>query len=72
MDTRDNRIQSPFQGWLIDEVLTNALSHVNIKSDKSLVRSPSSGFHFRLFMVRTLDAVKVTICGSATCYSSVP
>ena len=72
MDNRDNRIQSPFQGWLINEVLTNALSYVNIKSDRALVRSPSSGYHFSLFMVRTLDSVKVTICGSATCYSSVP
>ena len=53
MDNRDNRIQSPFQGWLIDEVLTNALSYVNIKSDRSLVRSPSSGYHFSLFMVRS-------------------
>ncbi|CAK8990623.1 Kinesin light chain 4 (KLC 4) (Kinesin-like protein 8), partial [Durusdinium trenchii] len=38
-------------GWLIDEVLTNALSYVNIKSDRSLVRSPSSGYHFSLFMI---------------------
>ena len=53
MDNRDNRIQSPFQGWLINEVLTNALSYVNIKSDRSLVRSPSSGYHFSLFMVRS-------------------
>ena len=72
LDNRDNRVQSPFQGWLIDEVLTNALSYVNVKSDRSSVRTPSTGYHFNIFMVRTLDGVKVTLCGSATCYSSVP
>lgn len=25
IDGRDRRVQSPFQGWLLDEVLTNAL-----------------------------------------------
>ena len=66
------RIQSPFQNWLLDEVLTNALTHLNVKSDHSLVKSPSTGCHFNLFLVHTLDSVKVIICGSATCYSSAP
>ena len=72
VDNRDNRIQSPFQNWLLDEVLTNALSYLNVKSDRHLVRSPSSGYHFNLFMVKTLDSCKVIICGSATCYTHVP
>ena len=72
IDNRDKRIQSPFQNWLLDEVLTNALTYLNVKSDRSLVKSPSTGYHFNLFLVRTLDSVKVIICGSATCYSSAP
>ena len=72
LDNRDMRIQSPFQNWLLDEVLTNALTYLNVKSDRNLVKSPSTGYHFNLFLVRTLDSVKVVICGSATCYTSVP
>lgn len=72
IDNRDRRVQSPYQSWLVDEILTNALSYVNIKSDRSLVRSPSTGYHFNLFMTKTLDSVKVFICISATSYSSVP
>ena len=72
IDNRDKRIQSPFQNWLLDEVLTNALSFVNLKSDRHLVRSPSSGYHFNLFMVKTLDSVKVIVTGSMTCYSHLP
>ena len=72
IDGRDKRVQSPFQGWLLDEVLTNALGFVNVRSDRHLVRSPSSGYHMNLFMVKTLDSVKVTICGSMTSYANVP
>ena len=59
-------IQSPFEGWLIDEVLANTLAFVNVKRD------PSLGI-ISAFSWRALDAVKVTICSSATCCSlSVP
>ena len=33
IDSRDKRIQSPFQGWLLDEILLNAQSGVNVLSD---------------------------------------
>ena len=57
VDGRDCRVQSPFQGWLLDEVLTNALAYTNIRSDRNLVRAPTSGYHFSLFMAKTLDAM---------------
>ena len=66
------RIQSSFQNWPLDEVLTNALMSLNVKSDRMLVKSPSTGYHFSLFLLRTLGSVKVVICGSATCYASTP
>ena len=72
LDDRDRRVQSPFQGWLLDEVLTNALAGINVRSDRHAVRSPSTGYHLNLFMVRTLDSVKVTVCGSMTCYGQAP
>ena len=72
VDSRDRRLQSPFQGWLLDEILTNALANLSVQSDRQLVRPPSQGYHLSLFMVKTLDAVKVIICGSMTCYGGVP
>ena len=72
VDGRDCRVQSPFQGWLLDEVLTNALAYTNIRSDRNLVRAPTSGYHFSLFMAKTLDGVKVTICASMTSYGNAP
>ena len=51
IDSRDKRIQSPYQGWLLDEILLNAQSGVNILSDRQLIRSPNSGYHMNLFYV---------------------
>ena len=72
VDNRDQRIQSPFQGWLLDEILLNAQSGINILSDRQLVRSPSQGYHMNLFYMRALDGYKLIIAGSMTSYGSVP
>ena len=50
LDARDQRIQSPYQGWLLDEILLNAQSGINILSDRQLVRSPATGYHMNLFL----------------------
>lgn len=72
LDSRDNRLQSPFQGWLLDEILINANARINILSDRALVRSPTTGYHMNLFMLKTLDGFKLVLCGSMTSYGSVP
>ena len=72
LDSRDQRLQSPYQGWLLDEILVNAQAGINIHADKALVRSPNTGYHFNMFYVRTLDGQKLVICGSMSSYSSVP
>ena len=72
LDHRDLRLQSPFQGWLLDEILTNAGSRINIQSDSRLVRSPTTGYHCNMFMMKTLDNFKLVIAGSMTSYGSVP
>ena len=72
LDHRDQRLQSPFQGWLLDEILTNAGARINILSDSRLVRSPTTGYHCNLFMLKTLDNFKLVIAGSMTSYGSVP
>ena len=72
LDHRDQRLQSPFQGWLLDEILTNAHSKINILSDARLVRSPTSGYHCNVFVLKTLDNFKLVFAGSMTSYGSVP
>ena len=72
LDHRDQRLQSPFQGWLLDEILTNAQSKINILSDAKLVRSPTSGYHCNLFLLKTLDNYKLVFAGCMTSYGSVP
>jgi len=71
VDNRDQRIQSPFQGWLLDEILLNAQSGINILSDRQLVRSPNQGYHMNLFYMRALDGYKLILAGSMTSYGSV-
>ena len=72
LDSRDQRMQSPYQGWLLDEIITNAYAGINILSDRQLVRSPSSGYHMNLFMLKTMAGHKLVLCGSMTSYSGVP
>ena len=72
LDHRDQRLQSPFQGWLVDEILTNAHSKINILQDARLVRSPTSGYHCNVFLLKTLDNYKLVFAGSMTSYGSVP
>ena len=72
LDHRDQRLQSPYQGWLLDEILTNAHSKINILSDAKLVRSPTSGYHCNIFLLKTLDNFKLVLAGSMTSYGSVP
>ena len=72
VDSRDQRMQSPYQGWLLDEILVNAQAGVNILTDRQLVRSPSSGYHMNICYVRTLDGQKLIFVGSMSSYSSVP
>ena len=72
LDARDQRIQSPYQGWLLDEILLNAQSGINILSDRQLVRSPATGYHMNLFYVRAINGYKLIVVGSMTSYGSVP
>ena len=72
IDARDKRLQSPYQGWLLDEILLNAQCGINVLSDRQLVRSPNTGYHFNLFYVKTLDGKKLVSVGSMTSYGTVP
>ena len=72
VDSRDKRIRSPFQGWLLDEILLNAQCGINVLSDGKLIRSPNSGYHMNVFYVRTLDGFKFILVGCMTSYGKVP
>ncbi|CAJ1371021.1 unnamed protein product, partial [Effrenium voratum] len=61
MDTRDERIVSPFQCWLVKEVVTNARSSINVLTERDQVMPPNSGFHLTLFANYTLDGIKVVL-----------
>ena len=64
LDSRDHRLQSPFQGWLLDEILTNANARINVVSDASQVRSPTTGYHCNLFMIKALDNYKLVVAAT--------
>jgi len=72
LDSRDHRLTSPFQGWLLDEILTNANARINVVSDAIQVRSPTTGYHCNLFMIKALDNYKLVVAGTMTSYGSVP
>ena len=49
VDTRDERIVSPFQAWLVREIMTNSSSSVNVLTERDQVMPPNSGYHLSLF-----------------------
>ena len=62
VDKRDDRrIVSPFQSWLVSEIMSNAASSINVMTERDQVMPPNSGFHVALFGNYTLDGIKVAI-----------
>ena len=74
IDRRDQRVQWLCQGWAVDEMLMNAQRAVNALSDRNLVRSPNTGYHFDMFLMnlKMLSQRKLTIVGCMTSYATVP
>ena len=61
VDKRDDRIVSPFQSWLVSEIMSNAASSINVMTERDQVMPPNSGFHVALFGNYTWDGIKVVI-----------
>ena len=40
---------SPFQAWLVSEIMANAASSINVLTERDQVMPPNSGFHLSLF-----------------------
>ena len=60
-DTRDNRLVSPFQTWLVSEIMANSASSINVLTERDQVMPPSGGFHVALFANYTLDGIKAVL-----------
>lgn len=61
IDDRDDRMVSPFQTWLVSEIMANAASSINVLTERDQVMPPSSGFHVALFANYTLDGIKAVL-----------
>ena len=64
VDTGDDRMVSPFQTWLVGEIMSNAASSINVLTERDQVMPPSSGFHLALFANYTLDGIKAVLAVS--------
>ena len=54
LDTRDARMVSPFQAWLVKEIMTNSASSINVLTERDHVMPPTSGYHLSLFAKRSM------------------
>ena len=64
VDSRADRMVSPFQAWLVGEIMSNAASSINVLTERDQVMPPSSGFHLSLFGNYTLDGIKAVLAVS--------
>ena len=55
VDTRDGRLVSPFQGFYPIEINDNALSSINIFTERSQLIQRVSGYELTLFSVVTIN-----------------
>ena len=72
IDNRDDRVVSPFQNWLAQEIMSNAASSINVLTERDQVLTPSSGYHCSLFANYTLDGIKAVLLFSMTSTTGGP
>ena len=72
VDKRDDRIVSPFQAWLVREIMTNSSSSINVLTERDQVMPPQSGYHLSLFANYTLDGFKATVAISIDSQTGAP
>ena len=72
VDTRDEKIVSPYQGWSTSEIMDNAAGTINIMTERDQVLTPTNGYFFALHGVYTLQQWKFVINLSVEVTTSVP
>ena len=70
VDNRDERLISPFQKWLVDEIMSNAASSIDVLPDQ--VMPPNSGHHCSLFANYTLNGIEAVLVFSMSSKIGVP
>ena len=61
IDNIDERRISPFQNWLLDEIMANAASSINVLTERDQVMQPNSGYHCPLFANYMLEGIKAVL-----------
>ena len=61
VDYRDERLISPFQHWLVDEIMSNTASSINVLTEGDQLMPPYSGYHCSVFANYTLDGIKAVM-----------
>ena len=64
IDNRDDRVVSPFQNWLAQEIMSNAASSINVLTERDQVLT--------LFANYTLDDIKAILLFSMTSTTGGP
>ena len=73
VDNRDERIISPFQNWLVEEIISNAASSINVLPERDQVMPPNSGYHCcSPFANYTLDGIKAVLLFTMTSRTGGP
>ena len=54
VDNRDERLISPFQNWLVDEIMSNAAGSINVLTERDQLMPPNSGYPCCVFANYTL------------------
>ena len=72
VDTRDNRMVSPFQGLFPIEIHDNALSSINIIAERDQLIQRVNGYELTLFAVFTVSHFKLVVLLSMDSSQSVP
>ena len=59
IDNTDEWLISLFQNWLVDEIMANAASSINVLTERAM--PPNSVYHCSLFTNYTLDGIKAVL-----------
>ena len=60
--TRELSLLLRTQNWLVEEIISNAASSINVLTERDQVMPPNSGHHCSLFANYTLDGIKQFCC----------
>ena len=72
VDTRDQRLTSPFQGFFPLEIHENANSSINVLTEREMIMKPQAGHFFIMHTITTLQVFKVVLDVSIDTSQTIP